>query len=178
MTSFASLPMRSTSAWSPGWAPSNPLHFTGGQSAIHACRGDARRSRRNSHDECTRGAGGERARRARLAAVRLAALESMKMHELRQLWAETFGHATASHNHAYLRKKFAWRLQELAEGGLSQRARERIAELTPFAPIRHRAPSHPSPRPTPTRARDPRLPTVGTVLARAYQGARDLRAVS
>ena len=102
--------------------------------------------------------------------VRLAALESMKMHELRHLWAETFGHATASHNHAYLRKKIAWRLQELADGGLSQRARDRIADLTPFAPIRHRAPSHPSPRPAPTRARDPRLPSVGTVLARAYQG--------
>lgn len=101
---------------------------------------------------------------------RLAALESMKMHELRDLWAEVFGHSTASHNHAYLRKKIAWRLQEIAQGGLTQRARERIAELTPFAPIRHRAPSHAPP--TPARTRDPRLPRVGTVLARAYQGIR------
>jgi hypothetical protein len=106
---------------------------------------------------------------------RIAALQSMTMREPRDVWAQVFGHATASHNHAYLRKKIAWRLQEIAEGGLSARARTRIEELAPFAPIRHRAPSHPppaaSPAPSPARARDPRLPPAGTVLARAYQGA-------
>ena len=102
--------------------------------------------------------------------VKIAALDAMKMHELRDVWAELFGYATASHNHAYLRKKIAWRLQELAEGGLSARARTRIEELAPFAPIRHRAPPHSPPRRPVARARDPRLPPAGAVLCRDYNG--------
>lgn len=100
----------------------------------------------------------------------IVALDAMTMRELRDRWAEVFGYATASHNHAYLRKKIGWRLQELAEGGLSARARERIAELAPRAPIRHRAPPSPIPLGTSERARDPRLPPAGTVLRRAHGG--------
>jgi hypothetical protein len=101
---------------------------------------------------------------------RIAALGSMTMRELRDAWAETFGYATESRNHAYMRKKIAWRLQEIAEGGLSARARERIAELAPNAPIRHRVPAHAALETKPTRARDPRLPPAGAVLRRAYGG--------
>lgn len=100
----------------------------------------------------------------------LVALDAMTMRELRERWTEVFGYATASRNHAYMRKKIAWRLQEIAEGGLSIRARERIAELAPASPIRHRLPPQPVPETQPVRARDPRLPAAGAVLRREYGG--------
>ena len=104
---------------------------------------------------------------------RIAALESMTMRELRETWAEVFGYASASHNHAYMRKKIAWRLQEIAEGGLSERARKRVAELAPNAPVHHRPLSvQPAAKTKPlASARDPRLPPAGTVLRRDHKGA-------
>jgi Protein of unknown function (DUF2924) len=104
---------------------------------------------------------------------RIAALESMTMRELRETWAEVFGYASASHNHAYMRKKIAWRLQEVAEGGLSKRARERIAELAPNAPVHHRplAVRPAAQTKPPASARDPRVPPAGTVLRRSHGGA-------
>ena len=107
---------------------------------------------------------------------RLAALETMTMRELREAWLEVFGYATPSHNHAYLRKKIAWRIQEIAEGGLSPRALRRIEELAPLAPIRHRGFPAPvaTPLATPARTappRDARLPPVGETIRRVYKGA-------
>jgi Protein of unknown function (DUF2924) len=104
---------------------------------------------------------------------RIAALASMTMRELRETWAEVFGYASASHNHAYMRKKISWRLQEIAEGGLSERARERIAELAPSAPIHHRPLSVLPPAPAKRLAppRDPRLPAAGTTLRRSHGSA-------
>jgi hypothetical protein len=63
----------------------------------------------------------------------------------------------------------AWRIQELAEGGLSNRALTRIEQLIQGPSIRW-----PRPKPASTEAkrpkRDPRLPPAGTVLRRIHQG--------
>jgi hypothetical protein len=90
----------------------------------------------------------------------LNALTTMRLAALRQRYAEVFGEGTASRNAAYLRKKVAWRLQELAEGGLSERARQRILDLAHEAPIRYRPPRPKSGRPQ----------REGQTLRRWYKG--------
>ena len=60
--------------------------------------------------------------------------------ELKAKYAEVFGGETRSNNKDYLRKKIAWRLQSLDEGGLSERAKKRAEELANDADIRMRAP--------------------------------------
>lgn len=107
----------------------------------------------------------------------LSALGRMNMAALRAKYEEAFGEPTSSHNAAFLRKKIAWRIQERAEGGLTQRVRARIAELQGSAPLRERprseaaaAPPAVNPGAVARAARDPALPPVGTMLRRIYQG--------
>src|SRR5262245_46010309 len=107
----------------------------------------------------------------------LAALQRLTVQQLRTRYAEVYGEGTAASNRAWLVKRIAYRLQVLAEGDLSERARRRAAELANDADLR----LHP-PRPDPTPAqpeaptppaplpRDERLPPPGTVLARPYRG--------
>jgi hypothetical protein len=66
----------------------------------------------------------------------LAALQRMTVKELRTRYAEVFGEATNANNRAWLVKRIAWRLQALAEGDLSERARQRAAELANDADLR------------------------------------------
>ena len=67
----------------------------------------------------------------------------------------------------------AWRLQAQTLGDLSERARQRAAELADDAELRRRAPRRfwdaLNARSTGTPRRDPRLPAPGTVLTRVYQ---------
>ena len=107
----------------------------------------------------------------------LSALGRMNMPALRAKYEEAFGEQTSSHNAAFLRKKIAWRIQERAEGGLTQRVRARIAELQQSAPLRERPRSEAAAAAPPAgagtvarAARDPALPPVGTLLRRVYQG--------
>ena len=59
----------------------------------------------------------------------VAALQRMTVKELRARYAEVFGEETLAQNRIWLVKRIAWRLQALAEGDLSQRARRcRTAE--------------------------------------------------
>jgi len=66
----------------------------------------------------------------------LAALQRLTVKELRTRYAEVFGEATNANNRAWLVKRLAWRLQALAEGDLSERARRRAAELASDADLR------------------------------------------
>ena len=52
-------------------------------------------------------------------------LRQMTMKELRGRFAEVFDETTNANNKAWLIKRIAWRLQMLAEGDLSERARRR-----------------------------------------------------
>ena len=108
-------------------------------------------------------------------------LSRMTVGELRGKYLEVFGEETRSYHKEFLRKRIAWRIQSLAEGGLSERARRRAKELANEADLRTRAPRDPvasgsaevkartaTGRVSPSR--DPRLPLPGTLLAREFQG--------
>jgi hypothetical protein len=105
----------------------------------------------------------------------LAALQRLTVPQLRQRYAEVFGETTNANNRTWLLKKIAWRLQALAEGDLSERVRQRAAELANDADLRANPPKTmplpvPVEAPTPRPAADDRLPSAGTVLTRPYKG--------
>src|SRR5258708_7541441 len=109
----------------------------------------------------------------RSIARELAALGKMNMQALRAKYRAAFGEATTSHNAAYLRKRIAWRIQEVAEGGLSDRVRARIAEVQQGAALRERPPlvdAASAAAAVARTARDPALPPAGTVLRRGHKG--------
>ncbi|AKF85056.1 hypothetical protein MFUL124B02_08705 [Myxococcus fulvus 124B02] len=106
----------------------------------------------------------------------LAALAHMRVPELAKKYQEMFGEPTRSRNAPYLRKRLAFRIQELAEGGLTPRAVARIAELGDTLPEswRMRQAEAEKKSAAPPLAvpdgRDARLPPPGTVLTRVYRG--------
>jgi hypothetical protein len=109
----------------------------------------------------------------------LALLQRLSVKELRDRYAEAFGETTNTGNKTWLIKRIAWRLQAQAEGGLSERARRRAAELANDADIRL---SPPKIKTVPTEATgrttmgmladkaDDRLPRPGTIITREYKG--------
>jgi hypothetical protein len=112
-------------------------------------------------------------------AKEVAALQRMTLSELKAKYAEAFGEATNANNRAWLVKRLAWRLQALAEGDLSERARRRAAELANDADLRMSPPRgtvevDPALERTATKAvrfqQDDRLPLPGTILTRTYKG--------
>jgi Protein of unknown function (DUF2924) len=105
----------------------------------------------------------------------LAALQQLTMPELRAKFAELFGEATRAGNRPWLVKRIIWRLQALAEGGLSERARRRAAELANDADLRLNPPptEEPAGSPRPARERQPATDALlrpGTILTRVYKG--------
>lgn len=111
------------------------------------------------------------------------ALETMSVSELIGRYEEVFGEPTRSRNRQHLVRSVAWRIQELAFGGLSAETLAQIAALASEAPRPWRrrlldagprplppvAKKPPKPAPPP-KPRDPRLPPVGTVVRRVYRG--------
>jgi len=111
-------------------------------------------------------------------------LSRMTVGELREKYLDVFGEETRSYHKEFLQKRITWRVQALAEGDLSERARRRAEELANDADLRIRAPRDPAEkgsadvkkRTVTSRAsgsRDPRLPLPGTLLAREFRG-RDI----
>jgi len=110
----------------------------------------------------------------------IAALKRMTPAQLRDKYAEVFGEPSRSGNKDFLFKRIAWRIQSLAEGDLSERARQRAAELACDADIRVTMPRQPkvrtdTPQATvtgtlPRSAPRDRLPMPGTILTRQYRG--------
>jgi len=112
-------------------------------------------------------------------AKELAALESMSVGQLHERYADVFGEPARSRHRQYLIRRIAWRLQANAEGGLSERALRRAAELADEADVRvtppKRAATAASERPGPGTVRvpvatDPRLPAPGAAITRKYKG--------
>ncbi len=94
------------------------------------------------------------------------------MGELQAIYREVLGAPTRSYNKPHLQKRIAYQLQVQAEGGLSKKARQRIAilqgeDVTAQAPFRWSGAEAPALRTSP---RDPRLPPAGTVIRRRYRG--------
>lgn len=112
-------------------------------------------------------------------ARQIAALQRLTVKELRGKYAEAFGEATNANNRDWLIKRIAWRLQALAEGGLSERAKQRAEELANEADLRVVPPrasktTAVSDEPHPRLLRfsaDDRLPPPGTIIERKYKGA-------
>ena len=110
-------------------------------------------------------------------ATEIAALPRLRVAELRAKFAVVFGEPTPSHNKVWLVKRLAWRLQALAEGDLSERARRRAAELVADADLRLSAPpaqattqAPDQPPPTLRLPHDDRRLRPGTILTRRYKG--------
>jgi hypothetical protein len=103
----------------------------------------------------------------------LVALAAMTVGQLAEKHLDVYGEPTPSRNKEYLRKRLAWRIQELAQGGLSPRSLAKIIELGDELPTRWRL--HSPVAPTAVAAvtrRDPRMPAIGTVLTRVHEGQR------
>ena len=66
----------------------------------------------------------------------VASLGHLSAAELRHKFSELFREPTRSSNRVWLVKRIAWRMQALAEGDLSERARQRAAELANDADLR------------------------------------------
>src|SRR2546426_7433843 len=106
----------------------------------------------------------------------LAGLDRLSAPELRHQSATLVGEPTWGANRVWLVKRLAWRMQALAEGDLSERARRRAAELANDADLRLGPPrlqknGSKAPAPPPSAARrDRRLPPPGTLLTPAHKG--------
>jgi hypothetical protein len=115
----------------------------------------------------------------------LATLPDLSVAQLRIRYAEVFGEPTNAGHKGWLVKRIAWRLQASAEGDLSERARQRAAQLANDADLRLSPPKPPTsfaseaagaaadgsatPGPAPAGA-DGRLPQPGAVIHRLYKG--------
>jgi hypothetical protein len=103
-------------------------------------------------------------------------LVRMSAKQLRQKYLEVFGEENNSRNKAWLVKRITWRMQAKAEGGLSERAIKRAAEIADEADLRIRPPSMKAPvKEAPVAVLDfkhvdDRLPPPGTVITRKYKG--------
>src|SRR5437867_5068561 len=103
--------------------------------------------------------------------AQIEALRGMTVGELKGKWRELYGEDTRSCNRVYLWRRLAWRIQELAYGGLSERAKARLAELAKDDDLRMLPPrgwhppagnGGPAEPETPRQPlRDPRLPKPG-----------------
>lgn len=107
----------------------------------------------------------------------LASLANLSPAQLRDKYQQVFGEPTRSGNKPFLVKRLAWRIQSLAEGGLSARAKARAAELARDADIRMTIPRAPQASGTGTQGtsatlqtRDRRLPMPGAILTRSHRG--------
>jgi hypothetical protein len=109
----------------------------------------------------------EKLRRASLAA-------------LRQKYEEVFQEETRCRHRQHLFRRIAWRLQVLAEGDLTQRARQRAHQIARDADLRTVAPRdffgvgstqvQTAPGDRAGRPHDSRLPLPGTLLTRQWKG--------
>ncbi len=117
----------------------------------------------------------------------LAALETMNVPALAEKYRELYGEPTRSRNRAYLKKRLAWRIEANFQGDLSQGAIARIQQLGDQLPERWQMRlGQPAGEPAAagdaatkldaslstatTEPRDPRVPPVGTVVRRVFDG--------
>lgn len=93
--------------------------------------------------------------------ARIAALAKASLPDLKAQWSHLFGSDAPGINRAYLERRIAYRLQELAHGGLSHSTRARLDALALTVD------KGSSPR---TRMRAQNRPIAGTRLIREWRG--------
>jgi hypothetical protein len=110
-------------------------------------------------------------------------LRRMTVGQLRRKHLDLFGEESRSNHKEFLFKRIAWRMQAVAEGGLSERAHRRALEIANDADLRIRAPKNIFADESLSRsgfavvasvdpATDPRLPMPGAMISRDYKGRR------
>jgi hypothetical protein len=114
-------------------------------------------------------------------------MQKRSVRELRKQYADVFGEGTNASNKPWLIKRIAWRMQSNIEGDISQRARDRAAEIANDADVRMTPPPEgstssaraKSPEPaschrtktvTVDMPVDDRVPPPGTTMTRKYKG--------
>jgi hypothetical protein len=109
----------------------------------------------------------------------VAAMKRMTVNELRAKYADVFGEETKARHKEWLVRRIAWRMQALAEGDISERARQKAAELANDAALRTTIPRPPKATPAPANhgntasigmVSDNRLPLPGQEIMREYKG--------
>jgi hypothetical protein len=103
-----------------------------------------------------------------------AALDQLSISELRQRYEELFNEKTTVHNRQWLKKRILWRLQSLASGDISERARQRALEIANDADLRMSPPKSVSQVSSITSVMqhrtDSRLPPPGNTIVKQYKG--------
>ncbi|MCH7228318.1 DUF2924 domain-containing protein [Haloferula sp. A504] len=112
-------------------------------------------------------------------ARQIAELAKMSVAEMQARFLEVWGEPTTNRNRTQLRRRIAWKIQEIAYGGLSQEALKRAEELADIRFLRMRVPRgfkmpDEGGGTTVTKPFTPSAPPAellpGTVLTREYQG--------
>ena len=116
-------------------------------------------------------------------AKEVAALAQLSLAELRARYAELFHEPTWVGNRSWLTRRIAWRLQALAKGDLSERARLYAPQIADDADLRLMPPkdrdqpagpktpaTRVAPKPPLPQQPDRRLPPPGSILTRVYKG--------
>ena len=101
--------------------------------------------------------------------VQIEELRKLPAIALQAKYLELFGEESRSGNRQFLFRRVAWRLQAVAEGDLSERARKRALELANDADLRVQ-PGKVSQAASIFVGADRRLPTAGTILRRVFKG--------
>src|SRR5687767_16041963 len=93
--------------------------------------------------------------------ARVAALKTTSTHDLKQHWRELFETEPPSYNRRFLESRLAYRIQELAYGGLKPETIRRLEALGAQFADRNI---------TSRRIRHDAMPIAGTRLIREWQG--------
>jgi hypothetical protein len=91
--------------------------------------------------------------------ARLASLKALPIFDLKQQWRDLFGTEPPAFNRRYLESRLAYRIQELAYGGLKPETVERLEALADDLEGK-----------SSSRGRPPTRPVMGTQLVREWQG--------
>ncbi|KRP85216.1 hypothetical protein AOQ73_39095 [Bradyrhizobium pachyrhizi] len=91
----------------------------------------------------------------------LAALKSAPVDVLKARWRELFDTEPPAYNRRFLENRLAYRIQELAYGGLSRETHDRLKAM---------AKQYANQEPTERKARPALRPIAGTKLIREWQG--------
>ena len=106
-------------------------------------------------------------------AQQVRALQTLTAAELAGRYIDLFGKAPRNRNRAFLLRQCAWKTQERALGGLSDRAKARLDELAAQIELPTQPRERARPRSAPAAARvEPAGPMVGTTLVREWRGQR------
>ena len=98
--------------------------------------------------------------------AQLAAYEKMDVSQLAAEYERLFNEKPRCRHKVWLRRNCAWRVQELAYGGLSDSARARLEQLMDEVVV----PGINGTTIQPSRPRDPADPPVGTTLVKEWRG--------